>query len=461
MSYLVIAQCMAGAAFIAVAMIHLLVWSRVRSEINHLLFALTAAAAAANAFAEISMYRAGSLEAMAAALRWYVASSGCWAIAMVWFLAAYAQVGRLGRCTAAVISSVVTLALLTNAFSPASFLYTKLTGLRVVDLPWREQFFLAIGEDNPWRIATELAWMAVLIVVADGCYRFWVRGQRQRAVLFGVAVFGFMACFGTHAFFVDTGKLNSPYLSTYGFLALAGLMSYELAGEVLRKAQLSSQLMRKEDELQTAVANERSRIAGDLHDSVTQTLFSTAAIADALPEVWERHPDQARRGLDDLKLLTKGALAEMRTLLLELRPAALLERTLGELLQQLASATAGRTRIPVDVEIDGDRRFPEDVQVAFYRVAQEAINNVVKHAEATQVRLQLKCGERDVVMNVQDDGRGLEENGAMSTGMGLNIMRERMEAIGGRLRIDSTPELGTTVEAQWTGSTSRKASNGG
>ena len=66
---------------------------------------------------------------------------------------------------------------------------------------------------------------------------------------------------------------------------------------------------------------------------MTQTLFSTAAIADALPEVWDRHPEEARRGLDDLKLLTKGALAEMRTLLLELRPASLLEKTLGELLQ--------------------------------------------------------------------------------------------------------------------------------
>ena len=77
-----------------------------------------------------------------------------------------------------------------------------------------------------------------------------------------------------------------------------------------------------------ALAKERSRIAGDLHDSVTQTLFSTAAIADALPEVWNRYPDEARRGLEELRRLTKGALAEMRSLLLELHPTALLEKPL-------------------------------------------------------------------------------------------------------------------------------------
>ena len=120
------------------------------------------------------------------------------------------------------------------------------------------------------------------------------------------AVLVFMLCFGTHAFLVDTGRLDSPYLSTYGFLALVGLTSYDLAGEVMRTSVLSSKLAQRESDLRTAVADERNRIAGELHDSVTQTLFSTAAIADALPEVWRRRPEEAMRGLEDLKHLTKG-----------------------------------------------------------------------------------------------------------------------------------------------------------
>jgi two-component system nitrate/nitrite sensor histidine kinase NarX len=268
-------------------------------------------------------------------------------------------------------------------------------------------------------------------------------------MVFGIAVLGFMGSFGTHASLVDSGRLDSPYLSTFGFLALVGLMSYELAGEVLKKVELSSELVQKEDELRAAVAEERTRIGGDLHDSVTQTLFSTAAIADALPEVWGRHPEEARRGLNDLKLLTKGALAEMRSLLLELRPAALLETTLGELLHQLAGAAAGRTRTPVTVEIDGDGRLPEEVQVTLYRVAQEAIHNVIKHANATDVKMGLVCDERNVVLTIHDNGHGFEGNGSAATGMGLEIMRERVRAINGQLRIDSSPQAGTTVEVQW------------
>ena len=201
--------------------------------------------------------------------------------------------------------------------------------------------------------------------------------------------------------------------------------------------------------MREAVADERTRIAGDLHDSVTQTLFSTAAIADALPEVWDRYPEEARRGLDDLKLLTKGALAEMRTLLLELRPASLLEKTLGELLQQLAGAASGRTRIPVDIAIDGDERLPDDVQVTFYRVAQEALHNVIKHARASEVQIRLVTDDRDVALRIQDNGRGFESNGSTATGMGMAIMRERVRAIGAQLHIDSSPETGTTVEVRW------------
>jgi signal transduction histidine kinase len=109
-----------------------------------------------------------------------------------------------------------------------------------------------------------------------------------------------------------------------------------------------------------------------------------------LPEVWEQHPNEAMRGLEDLRQLTKGALAEMRTLLWEMRPEALLERELGSLLHQLADASASRSRVAVGVIIEGDRRFPEDVQVALYRIAQEALHNISKHAKATQASLQLR-----------------------------------------------------------------------
>ena len=139
----------------------------------------------------------------------------------------------------------------------------------------------------------------------------------------------------------------------------------------------------------TAVAEERSRIARELHDAVTQNLFTVATIADAIPDLWESHPQETRQALDNLRRLSRGALAEMRILLLELRPSALLEKTLGKLLQQLGEGVEGRSRIQVITSVIGDQVFDSEVQIAFYRIAQEALNNVIKHSEATRVTIGL------------------------------------------------------------------------
>ena len=132
----------------------------------------------------------------------------------------------------------------------------------------------------------------------------------------------------------------------------------------------------------TAVAAERNRIARDLHDSVTQTLFSATLIAEVLPKLVERNGNEGMRRLEELRQLTRGALAEMRTLLLELRPATLIEVSIEELLRQLTEAARGRARIPIELQVQVTAPLPPDVKVAFYYIAQEALNNVAKHARA-------------------------------------------------------------------------------
>lgn len=449
MGYLAIAQYMAAAAFLTIALVHLMVWARVRSALSHLLFAVTATAAGANAIAEENMYRADSIDVMGTALRWYVTTSGIWIIAVVWFIVAYARVGRIGQCFAFAITGVFAVALVINALSPASFLYSEIADLREISLPWGESIGLAIGRNNPLRFITELALIAVVGLVADGVYHFWRRDERRRAWWFGAIVLGFMACFGTHAFLVDTGRLDSPYLSTFGFLALLGLMSYDLAGEVMRSSELSSELEQKETELRTAVVDERSRIASELHDSVTQTLFSTAAIADALPEVWRRRPEEAQRALEQLNELTKAALAEMRTLLVELRPSAIKNKSLGELLRQLADAAAGRSRIQIHVQANGDPKLPHDIKTGLYRVAQEMLNNVIKHSEANVATLRLHQADGSLILSISDDGRGFDPSNVAPEHLGLEIMRERVRAIGAELQIESETARGTQVTVCW------------
>jgi len=194
-----------------------------------------------------------------------------------------------------------------------------------------------------------------------------------------------------------------------------------------------------------AVAAERNRLARELHDAVTQTLFSASLIADVLPRIWERDPDQGRVRLEELRELTRGALAEMRTLLLELRPATLTETSLAELLRQLTQAFGGRSRLPIELIVEGERPLPPETQVVFYRIAQEALNNITKHAGASQATLKLTFLPQAVSLSIRDNGRGFDLSDAPLNSLGLGIMRERAEKIGAQLTINSRIGEGTTV----------------
>jgi len=198
-----------------------------------------------------------------------------------------------------------------------------------------------------------------------------------------------------------------------------------------------------------ATTAERDRLARELHDAVTQTLFSASLIAEAMPRVWEQNPDAGRRGLEELRRLTRGAAAEMRTLLVELRPAALTEKPLGELLRHLTEAMTGRTRVPMSLSLDGNCRLPADVQIALYRIVQEALNNVAKHAGANHVSVDLSCQPHRAEVNIVDDGAGFDPTEVLSDRLGLGIMRERAQGIGADLEIDSQPGRGTQILVLW------------
>jgi PAS domain S-box-containing protein len=200
---------------------------------------------------------------------------------------------------------------------------------------------------------------------------------------------------------------------------------------------------------QTAVDAERSRLARDLHDAVTQTLFSASLIAEVLPRLWDRNQAEGKRRLEELRQLTRGALAEMRTLLLELRPAALTEARVGELLRHLAEAITGRARTPVTLEVEGDCTLPPDVQVALYRITQEALNNVAKHAKANQAVVNLRCQSEQVELHIEDDGCGFELGNVSPEHLGLGIMHERAETIGATLKLQSRPAQGTQIDVVW------------
>ena len=220
-----------------------------------------------------------------------------------------------------------------------------------------------------------------------------------------------------------------------------------LLAEIAHRRRAEKTLSTKAAE--EAVIAERTRLARDLHDAVTQTLFSASLIAEVLPELWESDFEEARSTTEELRQLTRGALAEMRTLLLELRPSALTQSRFEDLLKQLCEALIGRTRLPINLHIEGEGKLQPEVQVALYRIAQESLNNAAKYARASHVDVNLQFSSTGATLEICDDGAGFDINKLKPSSLGLRIMRERAEAIGAGLKINSTIGQGTQISVSW------------
>lgn len=210
----------------------------------------------------------------------------------------------------------------------------------------------------------------------------------------------------------------------------------------------NAQLHQRAQEL--ATVEERQRIARDLHDAVSQTLFSANLIAETLPRTWERAPEKALGQTRLLHQLTRGAAAEMRVLLVELRPESIVSAHLEDLLTQLGYAMPGRNNIDISVIIKSTREslLPSDVQMAFYRIAQESLNNVIKHGQSKQARIRFVRTAAQVTLVVVDNGQGFDV-ATVSNGIGLKSMSERATSIGAAFDVKSTVGRGTRVRLTW------------
>lgn len=209
------------------------------------------------------------------------------------------------------------------------------------------------------------------------------------------------------------------------------------------------------DELQDSLKQlkstieERQRIAYGLHDAVTQTLFSATITAEALPTLLQRNPERGIEQAKTIAMLNRAMMAELRTLLQELRPEMLHKASLSILLQQLIDAAKPRRNIDAKIVIEGsENEIPTEVRIAFFRISQECINNIVKHSKATVYTIHLQIESQNAQLRIQDNGRGFDPQ-ASENGSGLAMMQERARAVGATISIQSQPHDGTTVSAIW------------
>ncbi len=271
------------------------------------------------------------------------------------------------------------------------------------------------------------------------------------------APFDWIAAMGmTNAPFSYMGVPIFVQAELIGFLNLTSTVPHYYTSDQLEvlqpfatQAALALQNARLYQQARTAtILEERQRLARDLHDAVSQSLFTSTIVAEALLQSKETRSKRLNDQLEYLLRLNRGAQAEMRSLLLELRPAHLTDVDLSRQIRGLVESVRGRKEIDIELYIDDGVPMPPDVQIAFYRIAQEALNNIVKHSRAKKAKVSLISDNQHVGLVVRDYGRGIDEE-KQNKGMGLSTMRERAEEIGADFEIVNMPGEGLTVTAMW------------
>lgn len=199
-----------------------------------------------------------------------------------------------------------------------------------------------------------------------------------------------------------------------------------------------------------AVLAERNRLANELHDTISQTLWSVSLITERLPAIWDINQEEGRAGLLTVHELAQHALEEMRALLLELRPSALSDERLGDLIRQVAGIIGNRAGLKVSVQVKEQEIVPPQVHFVLYRVVQEALNNIAKHALASHIQISFNSDAGHVDLTIQDDGLGYDPDKIGPGHLGLSIMKDRIENIGGTIETITSEGKGTLIKVHWT-----------
>jgi signal transduction histidine kinase len=196
---------------------------------------------------------------------------------------------------------------------------------------------------------------------------------------------------------------------------------------------------------ESAAVGERQRLARELHDSVSQALYGIALGAQTARTLLDRDPARATEPVDYVLQLAQAGLAEMRALIFELRPESLAQEGIVAALDKQVAATNVRYGLIVEAELGTEPAVPLDVKEAAYRIGQEAMHNVVKHAKATRLWITLRLEDSVLSLDVRDDGVGFDAGGEYPGHLGLRSMRERAARVRGSLDFTSEPAGGTAI----------------
>jgi signal transduction histidine kinase len=288
----------------------------------------------------------------------------------------------------------------------------------------------------------------------------------RRAAFQWIGLFLLLTCAGLIIGFgwLEGLSFALSYTAMFVFVTFVCLMTLQAEQAQAESQSLLAELRSAHRKLQVyaqqveelAGVQERERLARELHDSVTQTIFSMTLTAQAARILLERDPARVAAQLENLQNLSQSALAEMRSLIQQLHSSPIVEEGLAAALRRHVSERQQKDGLNVDLQISGERRLPSETEAALFRVVQEALNNVIKHAQTERASVVLSMDKDPISLLIEDHGKGFDpatvqswpEQAGSASHLGLSGMAERVKALGGRLIVDSEPGKGTSIRVE-------------
>ena len=319
-----------------------------------------------------------------------------------------------------------------------------------------ESVTVAYGVASPWYVVGNVSAILLLVFFADATITAWRRGDRQKAVMVGGSAELFMLMAYVTTSPVMWGLATAPVVLSLPYMGMIAVMGYELSRDVLRASELVVDLRRSNQQISdlfgrliAAQESERTRIARDLHDDVSQRVAVLSIMMSGLKRKLTQ-PNEAdlKSALTTMQQATDALGEGIRHVSHDLHPSQLQHSGLVRALDAFCSDFEKFQAVKTSFTADGDIGDVEwDASLCLYRVAQEALRNVAKHAEARHVRVELSRGPRGVQLSISDDGKGFDEVKMREErhGLGLISIDERVRLLRGTVQIETRNRGGTRL----------------
>jgi signal transduction histidine kinase len=438
------------------AVIYLLAWRSNRAVSAHLLFAITALSTGLFAFGELWMMRTQTPAELRQAISWSHVPLFFLLVSMTWFVRIYLGAGRLW--IAWTITSLRAFTVIANVLLGQDPQFRAITNLRQVQFLGESVTILG-ASPNPITPITQLATLLVLVFVGDASLTAWRRGNRRALTVGGSMEVFLIGTFGLTTAVLWSG-LQAPIVYSPFYLGVVAAMGLELSRDAARASQLFRELQASNTQIThlfgrliAAQETERGRIARDLHDDVSQRIAGISIQISSIKNRLHRQFPEAEvaDSLSSLQQRTFELANEIRHLSHDLHPSRLQHTGLVSALTEVCSDFEKQHLIAVTFSAKPDIS-PIDAEAALclYRVTQEALRNVAKHAEAQRVTVTLTDTADAVQLSIGDDGKGFDLGSARGKGGGLGLvsMDERVRLLRGHMEIATLPRGGTLMQVQ-------------